>query len=238
MTRESNFELLRILSMYFIILYHLILFFIEGENLDVIFWRAIKLPLHVGVILFVLISGYFGINTKVKGIVHLLILTFIYFTPLNLVDNLSCLYHQITNGDFNNNSFSDYASSIKATFCSFFFLSKSTYWFVRTYLWLYLFAPVVNYYINQSRLHLYYLLSITGLISLYMGLVGGLDPSLQGGNNIINFIFLYCLGRFLNYEQSWQKLSFSTIIPIYLLYNITVFTLFYFSGGGNWKYTL
>ena len=54
--RQSCFELLRLISMFFIILYHLLLWFVQDNPSHVVL-KALWLPLHVGVICFVLISG-------------------------------------------------------------------------------------------------------------------------------------------------------------------------------------
>ena len=229
--RESNFELLRIICMFIIILYHLIRFFIEGEHPDESFWSAIQLPLHIGVIVFVLISGYFGINANSKGIARLLVLTFIYYTPLALLQSGYHLCGFISKNGLLSIFSPDSFSCVKEFLLSFLFLSHGPYWFVRTYLWLYLLAPLINNFTNQSNKHLLYTIVATGAISLYMGFINGLDPSLQGGNNIINFIFLYCLGRLLHKKQGWRKWSFSKLVPFYLVFNVILFAAFYCTKG-------
>ena len=57
LNRKSNFELLRIVSQLYIILYHIFCFFIY-PNTEIAFHKAIQMTFHVGVIDFVLISGY------------------------------------------------------------------------------------------------------------------------------------------------------------------------------------
>ncbi len=65
--RESSFELMRLVSMFLIVLYHL---FCSSciHFMKMIFYKAIQIPLHIGVLLFVLISGYFGIKATPKRI--------------------------------------------------------------------------------------------------------------------------------------------------------------------------
>lgn len=87
-TRQSNFELLRIASMFMIIFYHLVFFIVAPANPDTPFWKSFQLALHIGVILFVLVSGYFGIKASTKGFSRLVLMGFIYFVPLALIDNL------------------------------------------------------------------------------------------------------------------------------------------------------
>lgn len=72
--RSSNFELLRIVSMSFIVMYHFLcyIYITETHETETIY-RALWLPLHIGVICFVLISGYFHIRPTVKGAMKLLL---------------------------------------------------------------------------------------------------------------------------------------------------------------------
>ena len=69
--RNSAIELVRILAMFMIVYYHFILFFIEPIDTNPIY-KAIQIPLHIGVILFVLISGYFGIKPTFRGFFKIL----------------------------------------------------------------------------------------------------------------------------------------------------------------------
>lgn len=85
--RESQFELIRILAQLFIVLYHLFMLYVyptTGQHLH----KAIWLPLHIGVPLFVMISGYFGIRPSVKGFVKLAGMVFVLYVPLELTDYL------------------------------------------------------------------------------------------------------------------------------------------------------
>lgn len=83
--RESQFELIRILAQFFIVLYHLFLFFVYPKTGNP-FHKAIWLPLHIGVILFILISGYFGIKSSIKGFIKLVGMVLVLSIPLELID--------------------------------------------------------------------------------------------------------------------------------------------------------
>lgn len=68
-TRESNFELLRIISMFLIILWHTIIFGngLNSTQQDVSFvFRFLICICVMHVSLFVLLTGYFQINSKFK----------------------------------------------------------------------------------------------------------------------------------------------------------------------------
>lgn len=201
--RQSNFELLRIASMFMIIFYHLVFFIVTPANPDTPFWKSFQLALHIGVILFVLISGYFGIKASTKGFARLILMGFVYYVPIVLIDNL-ILKDELSSAD-----------KWKLVIPSFQFLSKGPYWFLRTYMWLYLFSPMVNAFIDSSHKNKLYLLVVSGVISLYIGF-NGVDNSVTVGKNIINFFFLYSLGSLLRdtyrvwsrWKASWIALAF------------------------------
>ena len=81
--RNSAFELLRIVSMCLIVLYHIIFYSLPIiPNLQHQLLLSAMLPtLHIGVILFCLISGYFGIKSTWEGLISLLMVIFVYNLP-------------------------------------------------------------------------------------------------------------------------------------------------------------
>lgn len=85
--RESQFELLRIIAQWMIVVFHLLLMFTKNYQLNHPIYQGIQIPLHIGVILFVLISGYFGIKRSFKGLIRLLTMTAIYYVPIALITN-------------------------------------------------------------------------------------------------------------------------------------------------------
>ena len=78
-TRNSSFELLRIVAMLFIVFYHLVTYYLyEIPNPEFAqFFTALLPTLHIGVILFMLISGYFGIKSTWKGLISLLMVVIV-----------------------------------------------------------------------------------------------------------------------------------------------------------------
>lgn len=82
-SRNSSLELVRLLAMFMIVVYHLILFFIEPIDPSPIY-KAVQIPVHIGVILFVLISGYFGIKPTFRGFFKILCVVAVYYLPLRL----------------------------------------------------------------------------------------------------------------------------------------------------------
>lgn len=84
--RESQFELLRLVAMFTIVLYHIYIHHI-GRAYPTSFNSAIIIPIHVGVPVFVLISGYWGIRVSGKGLARLLGQMAVYTIPMVLVYN-------------------------------------------------------------------------------------------------------------------------------------------------------
>ena len=176
--RESSFELLRLIAQYMIVAYHILLFWfvLEGPNPQPIY-KALWVPLHIGVPLFVMISGYFKIKLSIKGLAKLIAPVFIYGFGLYLLN------HFIYDGEFK-------LSSI-------FFVSNTPYWFIRTYLFLYLLSPLINRVIKDMTLTIRIaVLIILTWISCWCGLMG-FDASLHEGYNVLHFALLYLIGNTL-----------------------------------------
>ena len=95
-SRESSFELIRLLAQFMIVLYHIFSVIIYPESNEP-FYKAIWLPLHIGVPLFVLISGYWGIRASVKGVVKLVGMLFVLQVPLLIVNYYTILSKNISN---------------------------------------------------------------------------------------------------------------------------------------------
>lgn len=108
-------------------------------------------------------------------------------------------------------------------FNSIMFISGSPYWFVRTYIWLFLFSPVVNMYLKEiSFTRRIYLLISLCVMAVYFGTVKG-DASLEHGTNVVNFVFLYVLGNTIAcYKDFFKKIKFSHIILSCLSLNIVL----------------
>ena len=189
--RSSSIELVRILAMFMIVYYHLILFFIEPIDSNPIF-KAIQIPIHIGVILFVLISGYFGIKPSFKGFFKILCVVTIYFLPLRL-----WYVYKMDMGGW-------------AMLDSLHVLSKTPYWFVRTYLCLYLISPLLNRCLNNlsAMVRAYYIFALV-IIAVYLGMLQ-CDITLIDGKNIANFMLLYIIGDTLKVAKE-QLAKISTL---------------------------
>lgn len=207
--RASNFELLRIIAMMCIVMYHALIghfSFALNDNI----YMALMFPLHIGVVLFVLISGYFGIKTSPKGLLKIVSYMFLYCLAIPL-------FAQILFG-IGNFNFS--VSSLML-------ISRTELWYMRTYTFLFLLAPLINAFLNKAnRFNRICILLILGFIAVYVGSLG-YDSSLKEGKNIANFMFLYIIGYSLNKEQMIiNTIKTHTIFSIYFFINLAVVLLY------------
>ena len=200
--RNSSFELLRLIAQYFIVVYHILLFWfvLEGRNDNPMFFKAFWIPLHIGVILFVLISGYFGIRTSIKGLFRIVFPMLIYGLGFYVLN-------QFLHGE---------SLQLKKLF----FVSNTGYWFMRTYLYLYLVAPMINRIIPALTSKTRFLfLGILAWMSCFVGLF--FDQSFHEGYNLVHFVFLYLIGNTLYvYRDNINKVPLIGIIIAYLLVNV------------------
>lgn len=216
--RESSYELIRLLAQFFIVFYHLFCFFIYPVTLAPLH-KAIWLPLHIGVILFVLISGFFGIRSSIKGFVRLIGMMFVLYVPL---DVFNMLYNSGLNGGGDLKSFLSY----------FFLVSATPFWFMRTYVFLFLLAPLLNHYLKSANLpKRIYLIIVLGFISHWVGTIG-LDPSLMDGKNVVTFMFLYVIGNTLaRYKKTLSKIPYSYYGLAFVILNVFLVILYSNWGG-------
>lgn len=208
--RESNFELLRLIAQFMIVLLH-IYGLIVYPMYHIPFERAITIPLHIGVPLFVLISGYFGIRIKGKSLSRLMGQMLVYTIPLQVC------YSVLNSG-----------GGVIELCKDFLFISNSPYWFMRTYLCLYLVSPMINSYIERIGLkERFFFLFCLLFISTYLGSLAQNDPTLYDGTNLTNFITLYVIGNTLRvYVKVWKNVSISTLTLIYILLNVAIVTIY------------
>lgn len=135
-SRSSNFELLRILAMLMIVAHHFSIH--SGFSMKIpplyfntLFLQFLQFGGKIGVNVFVLISGYFLINTdniKLKKVIKLWCQIFFYSFIIYLIFTLTG-YQK-----FNITSF------IKSIMP----IIYSQYWFASSYFILYLFVPYIN----------------------------------------------------------------------------------------------
>lgn len=188
-SRDSNIELLRILCMFMVLLHHLmfygpgIAFFSTDEVcFDSLLAALINPFVYCAVNTFVLISGYYGINFKIKGITRL----YVQCAVIGLICYITGTY-------VNRGSIGPYGLSHNCIFAL-----SNTRWFISTYLCLYLISPFLNKFISTiSQKEYIILLSTLFAINVYLGWFWGNSVN-KTGYSLSNFVFLYFIGQFLH----------------------------------------
>ena len=184
--RQSNFELMRILSMIFIIVYHIL---VHGKVLDNtngvlhLFFIFIMSFMLVHVNSFVLLAGYFNYNKEFSWnkffksfnqawfyqVVIVLMGFFtgiVSFSKIDLINNLSPFFN--------------------------------AYWYVFCYLCLYLLSPFLNRLISNlsQKEHKKLILLFLFLFS-FIPFITKQESIANSGLTLVNFIMLYFIGSYL-----------------------------------------
>ena len=194
--RQSNIELLRILSMFFVLVGHIGLI-IDLPNKEIFTLNLLSSFLRVliqgvsvvGVSIFVLISGWFGIKASLKGgsafiFQFLFLIWAIYF--LELVTGVTIFDLQ------------GLKNSLGLT---------GEYWFVMAYLGMYILTPVLNAYVEQaSKEQFRWLLISFYSFQCYYCWLSGFTNYFEG-YSIVFFCGLYLTARYIR------------LYPISFLYN-------------------
>lgn len=185
--RNSNIELLRILAMVMIVMHHYSVhgfdralcgysperFLLDG------FWSGGKL----GVNLFVLISGYYMINSKFTGKKFLKLAGQVWFYSVGIM----LLFLFILTPEMQ-------ISKMDSFYC-FFPLLYSQYWFATTFIWLMFLSPFLNKFLHIiDKKSLEYL--IGGLMIFYSVFPTVLSVGSQLGN-LGQFIVIYMVSAYI-----------------------------------------
>lgn len=217
--RNSNIELLRIISMLFIVTSHYTVH--NGFDNSILPFGLNRIILdcatlgNIGVILFVLISGYFMIGQdriKPVKVVMLWLQTIFYSVIIYFI----CIL-------LNSNTFS-LSSFIKC----FFPITFNQYWFIGVYMLMYILSPYINKFLNSidKKQHFKFNLVMLVLFSLLPTLTTKMDY----GNELIQFILFYSLGAyFYKYDLSLLNKKNNKILlvitSIILFFSVVIFVL-------------
>ncbi len=189
MKRQSNFELLRIICMLMVVILHVLkrsdLWY--GSHLSFNNYainQLLEVLCLVAVNCFILISGYFGVNSQFKTnkLIQLLIQVYTYSIGLSLVCFLLI----------------PESFSLINLINTLFPLLRQTWWFMSIYLILYLLSPYLNKLIlNLNKLEYQRLLMILFFIIVIWPSLLIMRPIDTNGFSLISFILLYLLGAYL-----------------------------------------
>lgn len=214
-TRKSNLELLRILAMFFIVLHHLIVHGMRNVGYLPYPFEIICLNKQIPLILlnsfavvsvncYVLISGYFGIIPTKKKLWNLFTLCVFYSVGHYLV--YAFLFDSFPLRPFISSLFP--------------FSHNQGLWFVTCYIGLFFISPLLNAsvgYLNGKK-EIEWIMVLGGLaiITFYFGYLWGTELNYDG-YNLVNFIFLYMIGRYLYVKNKFLKINNIYMIGTYII---------------------
>lgn len=217
--RQSNIELLRIISMFFILIVHFdgaalglphIMTLDNVCDFGVFSKEIIESIAIIGVNCFVLISGYFGIKFSVKGLLDFWLWCIFYSVLLYL------LISPFT-GKF----------SMSGLLLSFLAISHTDLWFVPAYFGLYILSPLLNAGIKLlSERQYVWLLGGVLFLNVYLGWLNDnrINPT---GYNTMQLIMLYLIGRYIGlYFVGKIRYVNNLCLKITGLYSVCVLMIF------------
>lgn len=224
--RLSKFEVIRILAMFLIVLHHAVVHGVcdVNKSLNPIATRLVNGSIAyilgsggiVGVYLFVLITGYFMINSKISLGKLVKLWLPIFFWSLFIF------------GFLGNHS------SIKELIRAIFPILFGEYWFMTVYVFMYCLIPVLNNIVNsiKSQKELLYL----GIISLFI--IGGAFPKLGLGmiaSRLADFCIVYCVGAVIRKQSILKNEKYvqlaKKLFVIFILVDILGIFVLTYAGG-------
>lgn len=156
----------------------------------------------VGVNVFILISGWFGITPSVKGVFNILYQVFFFGIVILLLGIVMGL-------------------PIPVKELLYVFFGGAYYWFVPAYLGLYCFSPVLNHFVENSSSNVIRRVIVSFfLLEFIFGWITQTGRYMDG-NSFISFIGLYLLARYVRlYSDCLIKLSPLVDFIFYLILSI------------------
>ncbi len=233
-TRDSNMELLRLVAMLLVMIVHASYRALPKPTPESIAAAPVSLFLQitvesftvVGVNVFVMLSGWYGIRLRWSRLLEL------FFQVAFFAVLCIGLYYAL-NG-----------TVPQGPLLSVLMLHEGDYWFVKTYLALYLLSPVLNAFVQTAtqRQMAVTVLSLFAFQWIY-GWVFEATSWLRAGYSLPSFVCLYLLARYLNvYRPAFTKWRPRTDLCAYLVL-CSIVTVAYFLlkryfniGGLLWFY--
>jgi len=216
MQRQSNIELLRIISILMIVIHHVLVHGIYNSvnNSTLHFIDSFVI---YGVNIFLLISGYFTINLKWKSVINLFWICSFW--------KLFHLFYETYIVKVPHSLFEWIAKPLAIPF-------SSGGWFVDIYILLLLLSPVLNMALtrmNKKELSLTILLISIFNIVYCWGLGRENNTS---GYSLYHFVYMYCIGFYLKSSSFSYKYPYFGIV----ICSIFTFILYLVLGGRAFSY--
>lgn len=220
--RQSNMELLRIVAMFLVLIVHADFAALGHPTYEqvvnetaVTLWRYIFEGLAIVCVnVFVLLSGWFGIRPSIKGFSKFIFQVFFFSLALYLFG---------WGMDWNELTWKGWIETL--TF------SSPLYWFIVSYIGLYILSPVLNAYIEKAKaselgwtLVLFYIFQ-----TLYGCLLGDEYTIFKNGYSTLSFVGLYLLAQYVRkFQPKWSQWNKMYDMGIYLVLSILIALIGFF----------
>ncbi len=220
--RNSNFELMRIVSMFFIIIYHIIfrigsIYSYQMSTITYMFLKFLIAIVLVHVNSFIILTGYFQCEKRMKVTKIFSINNAVWFYQIAFLTLALLLSHYL-------NIKLAYPITELDIFKSIIPLDYGLYWYIGNYLVLYILSPILNKIVNScNKKELQWIIII-------MMILFSIIPTLtldgviytNQGHSIANFILLYFIGAYLKIypihkNDILKKVSITARKTIYIL---------------------
>lgn len=191
-TRETNIELFRIIAMFMVVVTHSIQhsYLLENSqisNINFIIVDFTKILTGICNACFIIISGYYMVNSKFKlqKVLSLWGKTIFYSIILYVIYNLV----------ISKNSY---------VYESFFPITLGHYWFITAYISLCFIAPLLNYFVKKlTKSQFKYLIIV---ITILYGIIGPFfNPSYIFEGGFANIIYIYLIGAYIRLHVTIKK---------------------------------
>ncbi|MFV0341455.1 MAG: acyltransferase family protein [Anaerocolumna sp.] len=216
--RNTNIELLRIISMILIIMHH---YSIHGDfdfsndlTINKIVVQLLAMGGKLGVNLFILITGYFMINSSftLKKLIKIVLEVQFYsilFAFIFMCFGLS---------DFN----------IKELIKSIFPLIFSRYWFATNYVLLYLLSPFINKFLTSIEVDVYN--RLLGVVIFIWVIIPTFTGAEFGLSNLVWFIVVYSFGAYFKlYSSKYVENNRLNLIIAFITYAMILLSVILFN---------
>lgn len=220
--RNSNFELMRIISMLFIVYWHMYIFgFIRDNNIVQngsikIIFDFLQFIFIVHVNSFILVTGYFSWNKKIKINKIISIIQQSLFYKVFIIILLTILgIKSFTSVDIIKNLF-PFEINI-----------DSGYWYVRYYIYLYMLIPFINLLIkNLTKKNYKRLLIVLMFIFSFIPFITGTKSFENNGYTLYQFFIIYLIGAYIGRYGIRKSIYFKNkSTNLYRLILVSIFTI-------------
>lgn len=217
--RQSNIELLRIICMFMIVMHHFIVNVWYPRMLEVhapsSIGEAVFLFSHclffIGVNCFVLISGYFGIRTSLRGFLRLYGFYAFYALLIALTQYFGDAQYAMM--PLEEKCFHVAVHSLMPW-------DNNNFWFLNAYLALFMMAPMLNAAIAGMEKPMYIrVLVLLTILNVVFGGFFSIDLLNTWGFCVAQFVYLYMIGGYIRKYVSLES------IKAYRWYNMGVYVV-------------